>query len=84
MENYKKSRDAYLDANDTARKLGLTPTQFALKFVESREFLTSSIIGATSMDQLRENIDAHEITWTDEMEREANRLHKTYRCPLGR
>ncbi|MEM7727729.1 MAG: aldo/keto reductase [Pseudomonadota bacterium] len=84
MDNYKKARDAYLDCNDTARKLGLTPTQFALKFVESREFLTSSIIGATSIEQLAENIDAHEIDWTDEMEREANRLHKTYRCPLGR
>jgi aryl-alcohol dehydrogenase-like predicted oxidoreductase len=84
MENYKAAKDAYLDANKTARALGLTPTQFALKFVESREFLTSSIIGATTMEQLKENIDAHEINWTDEMEREAHRLHKTYRCPLGR
>jgi len=84
MENYKKSSDSWLDANKTARDLGLTPVQFALKFVETREFLTANIIGATTLEQLRENINAHAIDWTDDMEREANRLHKTYRCPLGR
>jgi aryl-alcohol dehydrogenase-like predicted oxidoreductase len=84
MANYRKAEDSWQDANRTAKALGLTPTQFALKFVESREFVTSNIIGATSMEQLRENIDAHQITWTDEMEQEADRLHKTYRCPLGR
>lgn len=84
MDNYKKSSDSWTDANETARALGLTPTQFALKFVESREFVTSNIIGATSMDQLRENIDAHDVVWTEEMETEVARLHETYRCPLGR
>jgi len=84
LEGYKSSEAAWLDCNATARELGLTPTQFALKFVESRAFLTSNIIGATSLAQLKENIDAHEIKWTDDMEREADRLHKTYRCPTGR
>lgn len=84
MDNYKKSSDSWMDANKTARALGLTPTQFALKFVESREFVTANIIGATSMAQLVENIDAHTIDWTDEMEQEVARLHETYRCPLGR
>lgn len=84
MANYKKSENAWLDANRTARELGLTPVQFALKFVESREFVTANIIGATSLEQLTENIDAHAIDWTDEMESEADRLHQTYRCPMGR
>jgi aryl-alcohol dehydrogenase-like predicted oxidoreductase len=84
MAGYKAESDSWMDANRTARELGITPTQFALKFVESRDYVTSNIIGATSLDQLRENIDAHQIDWTDEMEREARRLHKTYRCPLGR
>ena len=84
MSNYRANRDCYEECNATARDLGLTPTQFALKFVESRAFCTSSIIGATTMEQLAENIDAHEIAWTDEMEAEANRLHTKYRCPLGR
>lgn len=84
MNNYLKNSDSWMDANRTARELGLTPTQFALKFVESRDFVTSNIIGATTMAQLKENIDAHDIVWTDEMEKEADRLHQTYRCPLGR
>ncbi len=73
---------AIQDCNDTARRLGLTPTQFAQKFVESREFVTSNIIGATTMDQLKDNIDAHEIEWTDDMEKEAHRIQKTYRSPV--
>ena len=84
MSNYLKNSESWIDANTTARELGLTPTQFALKFVESRAFLTSNIIGATSMKQLKDNIDAHDIVWTNAMEKEADRLHKTYRCPMGR
>ncbi len=83
LGRYEDAGEAVLDCNQTAKKLGLTPTQFALKFVESREFVTSNIIGATSMAQLKENIDAHEITWTDEMEKEATRIHKTYRSPAA-
>ena len=84
MGGYWTADDAWKDCNRTAKELGLTPTQFALKFVESREFVTSNIIGATSMEQLIENIGAHDITWTDDMEKQAHRLHKTYRCPAGR
>jgi len=36
------------------------------------------------MTQLKENIDAHNIEWTDDMESEAHRLHQTYRCPASR
>ncbi len=74
-------QEAIADCNDTARRLGLTPTQFALKFVESRAFVTSNIIGATTMEQLKENIDAHDIEWTDEMERESRRIQKEHRSP---
>lgn len=84
MAGYSAADEAYLDCNVTARALGLTPTQFALKFVESRAFVTSNIIGATTITQLKENIDAHEVEWTKDMESEAHRLHKTYRCPVSR
>ena len=83
LGRYDLANDAVMDCNKTARKLGLTPTQFALKFVESRQFVTSNIIGATSIDQLTENIDAHEIDWTDDMEAEADRIHRTYRSPVA-
>ena len=83
MGRYAQSEAAIADCNKTARELGLTPTQFALKFVESREFVTSNIIGATTMEQLKENIDAHDIAWTDEMEKQAHRIQKTYRSPVA-
>jgi len=84
MSSYWGVQDSWMDCNKTARELGITPTEFALKFVESRAFVTSNIIGATSLAQLKENIDAHDIEWTDDMEAEATRLHATYRCPMGR
>lgn len=83
MGRYGLAEDAVKDCNKTAKKLGLTPVQFALKFVESRQFVTSNIIGATSVEQLAENIDAHEINWTEEMENEAERIHRTYRSPVS-
>lgn len=83
LGRYDLAHEAVRDCNETARRLGLTPTQFALKFVESRAFVTSNIIGATTMAQLKENIDAHEIEWTREMEKEAGRIHKTYRSPAA-
>lgn len=43
---------------ELAEKHGLTPVQLALAFVRDRPFLTSSIIGATSVEQLKEDIDA--------------------------
>lgn len=83
LGRYDLAKDAIRDCNETAKRLGLTPTQFALKFVESRQFVTSNIIGATTMDQLAENIDAHEIDWTEEMEKEAHRIHQSYRSPVA-
>eukprot|EP01018_Ginkgo_biloba_P030819 Gb_27849 [translate_table: standard] len=43
---------------DLANEHGLTPVQLALGYVRDRSFVTSSIIGATSMEQLKENIGA--------------------------
>ncbi len=83
LGRYVQAGEAFLDCNRTARELGLTPTQFALKFVESRKFVASNIIGATTMAQLEDNIAAHNIEWTDEMEKQAHRIHKTYRSPAA-
>lgn len=44
-----------------ARDHGLDPAQMALAFVNSRPFLTSNIIGATNMEQLKANIDSVNI-----------------------
>ena len=58
-----------------AEKYGLSLTQMALAFVNTRPFLTSNIIGATTMDQLKENIDSINISLTGEIIREINAIH---------
>jgi len=45
----------------------LTLTEMALAFVTSRPFLTSNIIGATSLEQLKENIDTHRLVLSQEL-----------------
>ncbi|XP_057783500.1 uncharacterized protein LOC131001202 [Salvia miltiorrhiza] len=60
MERYNKSfsKEATTKYLEVAKKHGLSLVELALAFVRDRSFVTSSIIGATSVDQLRENIDA--------------------------
>jgi len=58
-----------------AREMNLSPIQLAQKFVDSRPFVASSIIGATSLDQLRENIGAFDISWSPELEQRVEEIH---------
>ncbi|HHL42242.1 MAG TPA: aldo/keto reductase [Hellea balneolensis] len=83
MERYESvdAERAFEACEDTARELGLTPEQFALKFVDSRPFTTSTIIGATTMKQLEKNIDAFEIDWSEDMDKAAHELHCKFRSP---
>ncbi|WP_419253405.1 aldo/keto reductase [Caulobacter sp. ErkDOM-YI] len=60
---------------DLAGKFGIDPATLALKFCDARQFVTSTIIGATSMDQLKIAIDAFDLTWTDELEKAVNAIH---------
>ena len=58
-----------------AQKYGLNLTQMALAFVNERPFVTSNIIGATSLKQLSENIESIDITLSEEILREINAVH---------
>ena len=53
--------------NEIAQQHGLTLTQLALAFIEQQPFVTSTIIGATTMEQLKENIDTIQVTLSDEV-----------------
>lgn len=64
--------DRYLDI---ARRFGLDPAQMALQFVTSRPFVTSTIIGATTMAQLKTNIDSINVTWNEELEKAIDEAH---------
>ncbi|RIA55491.1 aldo/keto reductase [Dichotomicrobium thermohalophilum] len=66
-----------------AREHGLDPAQMAIQFVTTRPFVTSNIIGATTMDQLRADIDSIHVKWTEELEQavENIHLHNPNPCP---
>ena len=64
-----------------ATKYGMTLTEMALAFVYHQWFVTSTIIGATSLDQLKENIEAYSITLSKEMLDEIEMIHLTHMNP---
>ncbi len=59
-----------------AEKHGLSPAQMALAFVNSRPFLYSTIIGATSMLQLKENIESINKILPEEVLNEIEEVHR--------
>lgn len=68
---------------DLARAHGLSPVQLALAWVNSRAFVTSNIVGATTMEQLEENLGSAEVNLTEEVVEAIEALHQefTYPCP---
>jgi aryl-alcohol dehydrogenase-like predicted oxidoreductase len=61
---------------ELAKRHGLSPAQFALAFVNSRPFVTSNLIGATSLEQLKENIASAEVKLSPEVLAEIDALHE--------
>ncbi len=59
-----------------ARKHGIDPAQMAIAFCNQRPFVTSSIIGATSLDQLAVNLGAAELELGKEV---LDDIHAVYR-----
>jgi aryl-alcohol dehydrogenase-like predicted oxidoreductase len=66
---------AYDEYYKLAQECKVTMVQLAQAFVNSRPFVTSNIIGATTMDQLKENIQSVNIELTDEMMDKINLIH---------
>ncbi|MBP6011722.1 MAG: aldo/keto reductase [Alphaproteobacteria bacterium] len=58
-----------------AKTFDLDPAQMALQFVTTRPFVTSNIIGATTMEQLKTNIDSVKLAWTAELEKAVDEAH---------
>ncbi|MBK1649906.1 NADP(H)-dependent aldo-keto reductase [Rhabdochromatium marinum] len=59
-----------------ARRHGLDPAQMALAWVNSRPFLTSNIIGATSLEQLKANIASAELQLSADVIAEIEAAHR--------
>jgi len=64
-----------------ARELGVTPVQLALKFADTRPWTTATIIGASNVHQLQEDLAAFDLTWTEEMETRVNALQTAHPDP---
>lgn len=60
---------------------GVSLTALALKFCATRQFMTSVIIGATSMAQLEEDMAAFDLPWTDALADGVDDIHKAIPNP---
>ncbi len=71
--------DAYVDV---AQKHGLDPSQMALAFCRQRPFVTSTIIGATSLEQLEINIGSCEVELGKEILDDILNVYHRYPAPI--
>lgn len=77
-ENCFKATKLY---KDLAEANGLTLVQLAEAFVNQQSFVTATIIGATSLEQLKENIDAFEVILSNEILSEIDRIQEIHPNP---
>ncbi|RYF81658.1 MAG: aldo/keto reductase [Comamonadaceae bacterium] len=89
-ESVRKQRWGRADAlaaarryNQLARDNGLTPTQLALAFCDTKWQVTSTIIGVTSVAQLDENIDAWGTKLSPELLAEIDKIRWELRDPAA-
>lgn len=83
MDRYLQSRarEAVDEYIAIASKFDVTPAQLALAWCYRNPLVTSTIIGATNLEQLRENIEAHHIQLPEEALDAINDVYKRYRDP---
>ena len=62
--------------NEIAMKHGISLTDLSLSFVNDRPFVTSNIIGATSISQLKENIESINVKLSPEIIKEINEVNE--------
>jgi aryl-alcohol dehydrogenase-like predicted oxidoreductase len=77
-QRYQKpgAEDAVRDYVNLARELGIDASQLAIAFVTSRPFVTSNIIGATSMAQLKADLASIDLVITQEIEARLDAIHQ--------
>ena len=64
-----------------SKKYNLNFAQMSIKFCEIQKFITSAIIGATTMEQLKTNIESVKVNLDDEVIKEINEVQKIYSNP---
>ena len=85
MARYKQSlcQKAVIKYCEIAKKYDMTPTELALAWCYTRPHVASTIIGATSVQQLKENLNAYKLCSkiTPEVVQEIDDVYKVYRDP---
>ena len=77
-ENCLKATKLY---QEIAKSNGLTLTQMALAFVNQQDFVTVTIVGATTLEQLQENIAAFETVLSSKIISEINTIQELFPNP---
>ena len=76
------ANEAVAEYCEIAKKAGITPSQLALAWCDQVDGVTSTIIGATSVAQLKEDIAAFDIVLSEEILEEIARVHAEYPVPF--
>ncbi len=76
--NAEKAVEAYYQIS---KENNIDMAQMSLKFCEIQPFVTSVIIGATTMQQLKTDIESVNVKLTDEIIKEINKVQKIYPNP---
>jgi len=76
--NLKNAVEEYCKISE---KYNLNMSQMSLKFCEIQPFMTSVIIGATTMEQLKTNIESVNVKLTDDIVKEINKVQTIYPNP---
>jgi len=86
MDRYIGSRNSRASEAyaQVAKEQGLTPAELALSWCYHREHVCSTIIGATSMDQLKEDLNAYDTKLDDETIKKINEVYAEYIDPTKR
>jgi aryl-alcohol dehydrogenase-like predicted oxidoreductase len=64
-----------------ARKHGLNMAQMSLAFVRQQRFVTSVLIGATTMEQLKTNLDSANLTLGEDVLKDLEAVHRSQPNP---
>ncbi len=73
--------EAVEDYYKISQKFGLDMSQMSIKFCEVQDFMTSVIIGATTMEQLKTNVESVKVNLDSEVIKEINNVQKKYPNP---
>ncbi len=66
---------------ELAQRFNLNPSQMALAYVRQQPFVASTLLGATTLDQLQQNIDSYDVTLSEELLGEIEAIHRRYTYP---